>query len=89
MTIPQKILTDLLISQSSTDAIALRLRSSEPAILAICQRHKTDGLLESFKIADTITVWRLTSTGYAAAAVLDPSLASRPFAQAKPNPQHP
>lgn len=75
MTTPNKILRDLLIGQSTTDALAERMRAPMLAVRAMCERHERDGLLEQSKIADSLTVWRLTDDGRDMAAALPPVLA--------------
>ena len=80
MTTPHKILADLLISQSTCDALAERMHCPMLAVRAMCERHQRDGLLEPFKIADLVTVWRLTDAGRALAATLSPAVAANPFA---------
>ena len=75
MTTPDKILVDLLISQSSCDALAERMHCPMLAVRAMCERHERDGLLSQFKIADTVTVWRLTDNGREVAATLSPAIA--------------
>jgi predicted ArsR family transcriptional regulator len=82
MTTPNKILTDLLISQSTTDALAERMRLPMLAVRAMCERHEKQGLLESIKIAGVLTVWRLTDMGRDAAATLNPTLAANPYTPA-------
>ena len=82
MTTPNKILTDLLISQSTTDALAQRIRLPMLVVRAMCERHEKDGLLEQFKIADTLTVWRLTESGRDMASTLSPAVATNPYATA-------
>jgi len=72
MTTPDKILIDLLISQSSCDALAERMHCPMLAVRAMCERHERDGLLSQSKIADTITVWSLTDAGRDVAATLSP-----------------
>jgi DNA-binding MarR family transcriptional regulator len=82
MTTPNKIINDLLISQSTTDALAERMRLPMLAVRAMCERHEKDGLLEQYKIADTLTVWRLTESGRDLAATLNPAVATNPYATA-------
>jgi len=73
MTTPDKILVDLLISQSSCDALAERMHVPMLAVRAMCERHERDGLLEQSKIAACIIVWRLTDNGREVAAALIPA----------------
>jgi hypothetical protein len=80
MTTPDKILVDLLISQSTTDALAERLHLPMLVIRAMCERHEIDGLLEQSKIADCLSVWRLTDSGRAVAGALSPAVAANPYA---------
>lgn len=82
MTTPDKILADLLISQSTCDALAERMRCPMLAVRAMCERHERDGLLEQSKIADTITVWRLTDNGREVAEDLCPAVAANPYTPA-------
>ena len=82
MTTPDKILADLLISQSTCDALAERMHCPMLAVRAMCERHERDGLLEPFKIADCVTVWRLTASGRELAAALCPAVAANPYATA-------
>lgn len=82
MTTPDKILVDLLISQSSCDALAERMHCPMLAVRAMCERHERDGLLEQSKIADCVTVWRLTDSGREVAGTLSPRVAANPFATA-------
>ena len=82
MTTPDKILVDLLISQSTCDALAERMRIPMLAVRAMCERHERDGLLSQSKIADCVTVWRLTENGRAVAGPLSPQVAANPFATA-------
>ena len=70
MTTPDKILIDLLASQSTSDALAERMRIPMLAARAMCERHERDGLLEQSKIGDLLTVWRLTYDGRVAAETL-------------------
>ena len=70
------------ISQSTCDALAERMHCPMLAIRAMCERHERDGLLEQFKIADCLTVWRLTDNGREVAAALSPTVAATPFATA-------
>ena len=76
MTTPDKILVDLLISQSTCDALAERMRVPMLAVRAMCERHERDGLLKQSKIADCVTVWRLTDNGREVAATLRPAACS-------------
>jgi hypothetical protein len=80
MTSPDKILADLLISQSTCDALAERMHLPMLAVRAMCERQERDGLLEQFKIADCVTVWRLTASGRVVAGPLSPEVAANPFA---------
>jgi hypothetical protein len=82
MTTPDKILADLLISQSTCDALAERMHCPMLAIRAMCERHERDGLLEQFKIAECVIVWRLTDNGREVATTLSPAVAANPFATA-------
>lgn len=82
MTTPDKILVDLLISQSTCDALAERMHCPMLAVRAMCERHERDGLLEQFKIADCVTVWRLTENGRVVAGPLSPNVAANPFVAA-------
>ena len=82
MTTPDKILVDLLISQSSCDALAERMHCPMLAVRAMCQRHERDGLLSQSKIADCVTVWRLTDNGREVAATLSPQVAANPYTPA-------
>lgn len=82
MTSPDKILVDLLISQSTSDALAERMHLPMLVVRAMCERHQKDGLLDTGKIADSITVWRLTDDGRAVAGALCPEFAANPFAAA-------
>lgn len=82
MATPDQILADLLISQSTCDALAERMHCPMLAIRAMCERHERDGLLEQFKIAECLIVWRLTDAGRAAAGPLSPEIAANPFATA-------
>lgn len=70
MTTPEKILVDLRAGQATTSALSETLRVPELVIKSICERHENDGLLVTCKIADTLTVWRLTSRGSATAESL-------------------
>ena len=45
MTSPDKILADLLISQSTCDALAERMHLPMLAVRAMCERQERDGLL--------------------------------------------
>lgn len=82
MTTPDKILVDLLISQSTTDALAERMHLPMLVVRAMCERHEKDGLPATSKIADSITVWHLTENGRAVAGPLSPEVAANPFATA-------
>lgn len=73
MTTPDKILCDLLVSQSTTDALAERMRIPMLAVRAMCERHEKEGLLETIEIAAMITVWRLTDAGREVAAAIRPA----------------
>ena len=73
MTTPDKILSDLIAGQATTDALAERVRVPMLAVRAMCERHEIDGLLERSKIADTLVVWRLTYEGSIVAAELEAS----------------
>lgn len=75
MTTPNNILADLLISQSTCDALAERLRVPMLAVRAMCVRHETDGLLARSKLADSIIVWRLTDNGREVARSMIPASA--------------
>jgi hypothetical protein len=48
----------------------------------MCERHERDGLLEQFKIAECVIVWRLTDNGREVATTLSPAVAANPFATA-------
>jgi hypothetical protein len=52
------------------------------AVRAMCERHERDGLLEPFKIADCVTVWRLTASGREVAEALCPAVAANPYTPA-------
>ena len=82
MTTPNKILVDLLIGQSTTDALAERMRIPMLAVRAMCERHEKDGLLAQSKIADSLIVWHLTENGRDVAGTLSPAIAANPFATA-------
>ena len=71
MTTPNQILTDLLISDSTADALADRLRVPMLAVKAMCQRLETDGLVTAISInKGTLTAYRITSAGREVAATL-------------------
>jgi len=64
MTTPEQILTDLLIGDSTPDALAERLRIPMLAIKAMCQRHEADGFVEARSIANgTLTAYRILPAG--------------------------
>ena len=79
MTTPDKILVDLLIGQSTSDALAERMRIPMLAVRAMCERHEKDGLLAQTKIADSLIVWHLTDNGREVAATLSPQVAANPY----------
>lgn len=63
MTTPEKILVDLLAGQSTSDALAERMRIPMLSVRAMCERHQKEGLLDHTKIADVLVVWALTYDG--------------------------
>ena len=64
MTTPDQILTDLLITDATADALSERIRIPMLAIKAMCQRHAIDGLVRPIPIAGgNLTAWRLTPAG--------------------------
>lgn len=73
MTTPDKILVDLLISDSTTDALAERVKIPMLAVKAMCQRHEIDGLATHTNLADSISVWSLTDSGREVARTLQPA----------------
>lgn len=81
MTIPDQIIRDLLISQSTASSIAGRITSSPPVhtqqVTACLRRFLTEGLVDVGKIKDTIEVWYLTEEGLERARQLNPD--HKPF----------
>jgi hypothetical protein len=77
MTIPDQILCDLLISQSTADSIAGRIVSQTPVhkdeVTAYLRRLAVDGHVESGTIAGTLLVWFLTESGHLKARELKPN----------------
>jgi|JFJP01.1.fsa_nt_gi hypothetical protein len=71
MTTPNKILVELLDISATADAVAERVRVPMLVAQAMLQRHAKDGLVSSHQ-AD-LTTWKLTESGQALAASLQPT----------------
>lgn len=63
MTTPDQILSDLLTSDSTTDALAERMRIPMLAVRAMCERHQIDSLVSHTHLAQDVDVWSLTTNG--------------------------
>lgn len=70
MTTPNRILVDLRAGQATTSALSETIRVPELVIQSMCARHEKDGLVVASKIAETLTVWRLTHLGNQTAEAL-------------------
>ena len=81
MSIPDQILCDLLISQSTASSIAGRIVSSSPVhpdqVTAYLRRFLGECLVDVGKIKGTIEVWFLTEDGRDKARQLNPN--HKPF----------
>jgi DNA-binding HxlR family transcriptional regulator len=66
-----QILRDLTAGQSTTDALAQRMRQPAKVLTGFLQDLELDGLIESYDIKETLTVWRLTDLGRQAIADLN------------------
>lgn len=63
MTTPDQILRNLLTSDSTTDALAERMRIPMLAVRAMCDRHEIDSLVTHVHLAQDVDAWSLTPNG--------------------------